>query len=50
MAFWNAAKFNNKDRDFREELRKWDTVISLKTLVDKKSWKRIKRLTLKRNC
>lgn len=42
IAFWNVASLENKDRNFWEVLEEWDIVVSMKTWVEEKSWRRLK--------
>lgn len=41
IAFWNVAGLGNKDRNFWEELKEWEMVLS-ETWTSENDWKRMK--------
>lgn len=42
IGFWNVAGLGNKDKNFWEEIGRWEVVVLLETWVEKKGWEKIK--------
>ncbi|XP_053999875.1 uncharacterized protein LOC128887701 [Hylaeus anthracinus] len=42
VAFWNVAGLKNKEKDFREGIKKWDVVVMCETWVGRREWEGIR--------
>lgn len=42
IAFWNAAGFLNKAREFWEEFKRWDVVLE-ETWVEEREWEKVEK-------
>lgn len=42
VVFWNVAELGNKDKEFWEELKRWDVMLLFETWVEEKEWRGIR--------
>lgn len=42
ITFWNVAGIQNKDKDFWENLKRWDVILLTETWVEDKKWEELK--------